>query len=472
MIPDPAQLVGRTIASRYVLERVLAADDRSGLFSAATEDGRRVVVKLVAGDASGWTPEAELSTDAVRSVVGDAPHCIEAGSHAGMNYWILQPASPGGLEPTTGSGTRPQATPSSGSITISVWAVGVMIGLLLLGLAGLTWLLFFRGDTPPPALPTDSPPAGLAEREQVAAPAPEEPTVVVVESPHVGVVAAPDAAAVEDTSPPDPGSSGCGKKVDPDDVGTFRKAGKGWVRLPTGYDPNEPAPLVYFFGRQRVEPDYLEEKMFVDRWADKHGFVLVTYRTWGHEVAIANVLEDNLGEWAAQRYCISALRHYAVGIGFSEEIVRELPNSVPLSGAVGFGHRTGLIEDVPRPIPPIPYLHFHGKLDRVTPTGGGLKCVNSKKIHIVRSLNEEMEPFRETHGCNSSFKRTELPGGHCEEWECDVPFKVCITDGDRRLVGEDEIPGNPRCAGPEPTRMPVLDVAADFLKTRGVDLRR
>ncbi|KAF7590083.1 hypothetical protein BBP40_003285 [Aspergillus hancockii] len=254
------------------------------------------------------------------------------------------------------------------------------------------------------------------------------------------------------------------------------------VHIPSNYDVNTPAPLIFsFHGRGKTAEGQEQLSQFSNEAWNPNGIAIYPQglkKQWQGDPNSVGV--DDIGftlgmlEYFQENYCIDSSRVYAAGKsnggGFTNLLACNATSSTKIAA---FGPVSGAYyQDVsekdchPTTVPvecapgrsPIPIIEFHGSNDTTIPYGGGGrrgKCLPTIP-HFVREWSK-----RDGYGLHN--KTTELYGGHVQKYEygTGVSFGIVthyLIDG----LGHDWPSVLPNSDNPNGTYLNATPIIMDF----------
>lgn len=210
------------------------------------------------------------------------------------------------------------------------------------------------------------------------------------------------------------------------------------LRLPTGYDPSVPAPMLVVF-HDALQP--VVELIDLDplvRPALDRGFVVVAVTddiredTWLDEPDYVEAIESI--EWVRERLCIDRDRTVFFGHGNGGWGATTVACTIGVRAIATTAHRLWkdrgyrCVGDRP-----VPMLTVSMMQDPFSPAAGGPGCIVNT---VNRSVEEHEKRHRTAHGCDGRVANTyEDDGGTCWTAQCDVPLEWCRVQGARSWPG-------------------------------------
>ncbi|KAE8371754.1 Alpha/Beta hydrolase protein [Aspergillus bertholletiae] len=243
------------------------------------------------------------------------------------------------------------------------------------------------------------------------------------------------------------GSSGCGQPLPPNQTPGGSSYGVNFttsdgaqrfyrVHIPSAYDENKPAPLIFsFHGRGKTAESQEKLSQFSNGQWNPDAIAVYPqglHKEWQgdpdskgvDDVAFTMEMLDDFQE----KYCVDTTRVYAAGKsnggGFTNLLAcnptasTRIAAFAPVSGAFYQDVSEAACHPSTVPIkcspgrPSIPIMEFHGTADKTIPYAGGGrrgKCLPSIP-HFVREWSERL-------GYGHHNKTTELYGGNVQEYQ-------------------------------------------------------
>ncbi len=184
------------------------------------------------------------------------------------------------------------------------------------------------------------------------------------------------------------------------------------VYVPTGYEQDNPAPLVFMFHGGLGSSRQLENAAEMDAQADRTGALVVypdgVVATWNAGRCCGPPQRNNLDDVSfvmavlddvAARFNVDRSRIYAAGMSngamFSYRLACERPD---VFAAVAPVAGTRMVDCVPSR--PVAVMHVHGRQDAFVPWGGGVGCGPSKAD--MTPVEEGLETFASAASCGNT----------------------------------------------------------------------
>ena len=229
------------------------------------------------------------------------------------------------------------------------------------------------------------------------------------------------------------------------------------VHIPPAYQTLPQAPLVLNFHGGGGTAEHAKLQSLMDKKSDAAGFIAVypsglgrqlgsrVFGTWNAGRCCGYAQEENIDDVGFvrkmladlhSRFRIDSRRIYATGMSngglFAYRLACELSDEIAAIAPVGA--HDALVAC--HPSRAVPVLHFHGRLDKSAPYGGG-QCGGrlAAKGWACRSVPEYMEEWKERNGCSPRQKVTLSKGAaNCVAYEncrANATVALCSIDDGR-----------------------------------------
>ena len=318
--------------------------------------------------------------------------------------------------------------------------VGVIAALVI---AGAAVVLVWRTPGPPPR---------PAQRAPVTAVEPPALVQRIVHEPLLDASADDGAVGTQ---------TGCGHEPLPIGVkvevrdSAMLSGESVWARLPPGYDPNVPAPVLVAFHDTLQNPrDLLGLKALKDNAAQR-GFVMITPRygppteAW-YPDQVAGVARTQFAA-ARRSLCLDGNEIFVVGVGHGAiGADRFACRTTGVAGVVLTSFRLWGDHLECELGEPLPTLVVSPTQDPFTPVDGVQPCFGARPV----PLDEQERRLRERHACSPKPSGVRSTFAGCEDWECAAPLTLCRADGGRfwaRMTGGAALGTQFVCPKPPPT---------------------
>ena len=245
-----------------------------------------------------------------------------------------------------------------------------------------------------------------------------------------------DVAVENDDPEPNTGdrARGCGREVRTGSFSLSVRVNRGLVnvRIPPGYSPERPAPVVLVLHDATQPSEDMVQITRLNALSDEANYVLVApgdpdiQRTWMG----FGVLEHGMAALreAADHVCIDLNKVFLIGHGNGAYAAKEVACHV--DGVVAMAltsHR--LFEQPPCERDPVPTLFIASTEDPAMPIQGGRDCLGSD---LKWSLADHEADLARRHRCDASRRTTKnLDHGRCIDMGCDVRLRTCRVSGGR-----------------------------------------
>jgi polyhydroxybutyrate depolymerase len=260
---------------------------------------------------------------------------------------------------------------------------------------------------------------------------------------------------VEDTGPTNnnttPSSNGCGKSTS-DGSRSLMHDGRQRefdVRLPAGYDANNPTPVVLNFHGRNSSASQQVWISEMDSVADRENFIVVypsgVASTWNADLCCGTAQTSNIDDVGfvskmldhlERDYCVDKKRVYSTGLsngGFiSHKIACELSDRIAAIAPVA-----GTLISPCEPSEPVSVMHFHGTSDALVSYEGYVGFAG---------VDDTIDVWRDKNNCSGDRTEVYEQGDVvCHQWAgCDqgtVVQRCRIDGGGHQWPGGFTIPG-------------------------------